>query len=384
MSDTLLIDIGPVSCGCSNDALELMHKAIGEDEHDIWLPHESPFISDLIERWTAHGLDRFGTLQNELLKWVNHVYYKPSNDIPPRPGTFYRWDTAELAVARTYLESVPPELFTLDDWMMVVDYLVQRYLPKDYIFDEAKWNVTRASMMGRLQNRMPDLAAAAVAAVAAKLPENVLAIEKLFGMTIPQHAAIEFGQARACQYVTNVTEAARGKMKLAVVEWQKEKFEGAPSAIAKRNLEGKFLDEFATLNKDWRRIALTEAGESANQGFVASTPTGNRLKRLEMYKGACPYCRSIDGAVVTVVPSDKKDKNWNTEIWPGKDNYLRSASPYKRVGGQLIKRTEAERWSIPAGLAHPHCRGQWVSMYQPKPTDDPKFAAWLEKEFSKL
>jgi hypothetical protein len=43
----------------------------------------------------------------------------------------------------------------------------------------------------------------------------------------------------------------------------------------------------------------------------------------------------------------------------------------------LIERTAAERWWIPAGTVHPHCRGIWHVMPQAKPTDDPDFAAWL-------
>jgi hypothetical protein len=379
----LLIDIGPLSCGCTDELMEDMHKALSEDEHDIWLPHESEFIRDLIEKWTAHGMGRFGLLQNELGKWINHAYHQPGIKAAPKPGAFQRWDKSELAMARFYLESVPPEAFTLDDWMMVVDYLVQRYLPQDAIFDEANWNVTRASMMGRIQGQMPDMAAAAVAAMSPKLPDTVVQIEKQFGMTATQKAAIKFSQARTCQYVTNIEDATRAKMKMAIVDWQKDKFEGTPSAMAKRSLEGKLLDEFATLNKDWRRIALTEAGEAANQGVVSATPAGQQLKRVEQYRGACAYCKKIDGAVVTVVEASKKDKNWNTEIWPGKDNHARSASPYKRVGGQLIKREESERWSIPAGLAHPHCRGLWLNLTPPNPKDDPKLAAWLEKVFDK-
>jgi hypothetical protein len=113
----------------------------------------------------------------------------------------------------------------------------------------------------------------------------------------------------------------------------------------------------------------------ANQGFVSSMPDGKKLKRLEQYQGACPFCRKIDGRVVTVVDAAKNDKNWDTEIWPGKDNVGRSASPYKRVGGQLVKRTDAELWKIPAGLAHPHCRGLWLPVSGPAVQDD--FSGWL-------
>ena len=379
----LLIDIGPLSCGCSDDVLEYMHKALGDDDHDIWRPHESPFIRDLIEKWTSFGLDRLGKILAELMRWIKGGFHKPSKNPVPKPKMFARWDKNELEGAKLYLEALPPEAFTLDDWMMVVDYLVQKYLPQDVLMDDAKWQVTRASMMGRVQKHMPEMAAVAAGAAAAKMPVDLNVIQRDFGMTSVQRAAIEFGQARCCQYVTNVAESARVKMKLAVVGWKKEEFEGVPSAMAKRNLEGKLLDEFAVLNKDWRRIALTEAGEMANQGFVASMPIGQKLKRMEQYAGACPYCRKIDQKVVTVVEATKQDKNYDTEIWAGKDNIGRSASPLKRVGGQLVRRPDSELWSIPAGLAHPYCRGRWAKVSDAKPTDDQKFADWLNNHFKK-
>jgi len=52
----LLIDIGPLSCGCSDHALEYLHKAMAGEPGDdgIWAPHESdPFVRELIERFDA-------------------------------------------------------------------------------------------------------------------------------------------------------------------------------------------------------------------------------------------------------------------------------------------------------------------------------------------
>jgi hypothetical protein len=61
-------------------------------------------------------------------------------------------------------------------------------------------------------------------------------------------------------------------------------------------------------------------------------------------------------------------------IWPGKNNVGRSASPKKRVGDVLVDREPDEMWQIPAGLAHPHCRGRWVPVIEDAPGDDPAFA----------
>ena len=356
-------------------------KALPGDDGDIWRPHESPFIRELIEKWTSHGMNKFGALQAEFAKWTNHEFHNPSSKAIQRPGALLRMNPAELSVARFYLESIPPELFTVDDWMMVVDYLVQRYLPHDEMIDEARWQVTRAAMMGRVEAQMPLMSALAAGRVAMALPFDITVIEREFGLYPAQNAAIEFGQARNCQYVTNVTEAVRNKMKLTVIEWQQDKFLGTPSVIAKRDLQGRLLDEFAVLNRDWRRIAMTELADASMNGLLASLPNNSKVKRQEMYRGACPYCQSIDGRIFTLVSPTAKEKNSETQVWVGKTNYGRSSAPSKRTPEGLKPRTAVEMWHVPAGPVHPHCRGRWQPVLNVAPGGDPRFAAWLENHF---
>jgi hypothetical protein len=143
------------------------------------------------------------------------------------------------------------------------------------------------------------------------------------------------------------------------------------------SLQTELHDRFAILNRDWRRIAVTESGEAANQGYISSLEPGSQVKRVERYRGACPFCRRIDGTIATVVSPDKPDKDGETEIWAGKDNVGRSASPRKRVGDKLVPRTPEELWWLPAGLAHPNCRGRWVPVAKMRPGDDPDFHKWM-------
>jgi hypothetical protein len=70
-------------------------------------------------------------------------------------------------------------------------------------------------------------------------------------------------------------------------------------------------------------------------------------------------------------------------IWAGKSNIGRSASPRKRVGNLLVEREPHEMWWIPAGLAHPHCRGRWLPVMEDQPGDDPDFGAWLRVTLEK-
>ncbi|MNE89563.1 hypothetical protein D3C76_1574810 [compost metagenome] len=80
-----------------------------------------------------------------------------------------------------------------------------------------------------------------------------------------------------------------------------------------------------------------------------------------------------------MVSPDAPDKDGQTQIWPGKTNVGRSASPMKRVGNVLVPREAHELYWIPAGTAHPHCRGRWVPVLADAPGDDPAFGDWLRK-----
>lgn len=123
---------------------------------------------------------------------------------------------------------------------------------------------------------------------------------------------------------------------------------------------------------------MTEAGEAQTQGYIASLKPGAKVKRVEHYVNACAFCKKIDGVVATVIAPSDPDKTENS-IWPGKNNIGRSASPRKRVGDVLVPRLPEEMWHLPAGLAHPHCRGRWVPVIDDEPGDDPEFGDFLRE-----
>src|ERR1017187_9121376 len=105
----LIIDIGALSCGCSDHVLDEMHKALHDDDkdNDIWRPHESHFIRDLIEKWTGIRLARLSDLHKELMGWEKGIFQKPEKRAPKPQLPFSRWDKAELARVKLYLESTP-------------------------------------------------------------------------------------------------------------------------------------------------------------------------------------------------------------------------------------------------------------------------------------
>lgn len=371
----LFLDLLHVPVRVTNDALEGIYKALsdGHDHGDdgIWKPHPSPLIRRLIELFTKRGLDRLASVHEQLLAWqAGSKHVASAAEIPTPPGMMARWNQAELALVKIYLESLPPAKWTLDDHMMAVDFVVQTYLPADALTGEAEWLATRAALMGKVQANMD-------AAPTLKQADAILAgLPASTSMSRYHAAAMDFARVRCAEQVRALSEDVRHRMRMIVAgDLEQKAFGSIPAGTS--SLETKLLDAFGNLNRDWRRIAVTEAGEAQLQGFIASLKPGARVKRVERYDGACAFCRKIDGVVATVVAADSPDKDPDTMVWPGKNNIGRSASPRKRVGDVLIEREPDEMWWLPAGLAHPNCRGRWVLVPGDEPGDDPEFAAQL-------
>lgn len=375
----VLLDISCLCDSHTDQALDFIAKAIGEDPASIWDAHPNPYIRSIIELASKRGAARFTGMDAELQKWLSGQMHV-SMERPARPpGAMARWAPAELELVKAYLQSIPPAEFTLDDWMMLVDYIVQRYLPDDDMRTEAQWLATRSNMMGRVQ---ASLAVAATGSqidrLLAALPPSAAAAEHAFGLALAQKASLDYGAARCVENVVNFKDSVRHRMRRLIMDYSEARFTG-DKAAAYGSLQTKLLDELGTQNRDWRRIAVTEAGENMNQGFVASMTPGTRLRRVEKYRGACAFCRSIDGKVVTVVAADAAKKDGDNQIWVGKTNIGRSAAPRKRENDRLVDREPKEMYWIAAGVQHPHCRGAWVKLAEPKRKLDPAFAAWMDE-----
>lgn len=373
-----LIDLGEAR---TNDALEHLCKAHHDFDDGIWSPMDSALVARLVELFTHRGLSRLDAVRTDLLAWSEGARHKPGERISRPAGAMERWTPDETALVKIYLEHLPPAEWTLDDHMLAVDYVVQRYLPADDMRSEADWLSSRASIMGRVQAAMGDVTPKQADAILMAMPATVEAAIRKFGGSPSQAMAMQFAATRCAENVRHLAENVRHAMRGVISEHVTQNLLGVP-ATSRPSLESKLLDAFGPLNRDWRRIAVTEAGEAQTSGYVASQPPGTKLKRVEQYRNACAFCRKIDGKVVTVVDPSKADKDWENEIWVGKTNIGRSASPRKRVGTVFKEREPEEMWTIPAGLVHPHCRGRWVPTIQDEDGDDPEFGDWLRATLS--
>lgn len=380
----LFLDLIHLSEPATDGALEYIYKAHHDHGDDgIWQPHESPLIRRLVELFTQRGLDRLASVKQELLAWQQGIYHIPSTaPVQPPMGFVARWSHAELQLARLYLESLPPAQWSLADHMLSVDYVCQRYLAPEDLVLESDWLAQRATIMGKVQANLDK--PVTVKQADAILMSPVMAVPGSLGAPVlsqTQASVLNFARSRAAEHVQALADNVRHRMRSVIAaDLEQKAFGAAPPGTS--SLETKLVDEFAALNRDWRRIAVTEAGEAQTQGYIASLKPGAKVKRVEQYRNACSFCRSIDGKIATVVAPDHQKKDPDTMVWPGKNNIGRSASPRKRVGDVLVAREPHEMWQLPAGLAHPHCRGRWVPTIDDEPGDDPAFGDVLRSILS--
>ena len=371
----LLFDFGPLSCGCTDHALESLHKALGDPpDASIWAPHHDPLIRDHIEAATARGVAILDAIFAALIDLLG---------LQLRKAEWARWGEADLEAARAFLEGKDPRDYSVDDWYRLIDWLLNRYLPDGVVESEAEYLAVRANLAGRLQANLDARAAMApsgVAAIADALPAT-RAGANIATWTPRQEAILDFAQLRAAELIADIGESTRHRLRKIILEHEEGRALGRTDASL-WNLQSRMQDEFAILNRDWRRVAITEVARDANEGFLASLAPGAKVERVEAYPTACPWCRKIHGRVLTVVDPAKEDKDGETEVWIGKTNVGRSASPRKRVGDELVERAPEERYWIAAGVQHPNCRGTWRLLPEEIPGVDPKFDAWLDAQIA--
>lgn len=343
------------ACAHYHDPDLLKAEPADSDDTSIWRPLDSPYLSSLAEAFTAAGLKSI----DELRKRTE------------------RWTTKELAAGFAYLEHKPQGEWSADDWSLLVDWWLQRWLPADMAPAYAEWLVLKSTLLGRIQAALARRAVAPedAATAVAKLPMSIdAALEAGYSLSPRQLAIIEFGKVRCADAIVGVSDALRGRLKRAILSHQ------ANALLGNRqdSLEFQLRDAFGSANRDWRRIAVTETVENANQGAIAFFGPGKKIVRHEFYHGACLWCRNLNGKVFTVVAPDAKDKDGQTQVWLGKTNIGRSIAPRRRTVGGLVERTESERFWPAAGVQHVHCRGWWEPEQTPKSSGDVAFDARVD------
>lgn len=166
-----------------------------------------------------------------------------------------------------------------------------------------------------------------------------------------EQEAMEWTRVRALDGMRDLEAKAKQGLVNVLVQARQE-------GLGPREVQRRCYDRFGELNRDWRRVALTEtAAAHANGQLAATAGEEDQWEALWVScRGGCDHCRGWNGRTFRVVSPDKPGKNGQTEIWAGKTNIGRRAAKKTRQGRV---RAEGELW-WPCIPCHPSCGCSFV------------------------
>lgn len=371
---THLLDLSSVPCPCANHGLDALHKAIATDASEglLWRPHENPWLTDTVEAWTA--------ARNAELLALQAALFGALGLAPPVALLRKAMSETERQALKARLNK-PMAQYAPADWVAFVDLLFHTHLAPDVQAQAVDDLAMKTALAGTLQaigeGRVGSAARRPGPGVLRRIVRGVANLPPVRALNDGARNALDWAKARIGLNLRGVTDAGRDRISRSILNHVEAHGLAAPG-----KLEQTLLDDFGTLNRDWRRVAVTEAGETANAAFLMQFEEGARIQRLEAYEGACPFCAKINGQVFTWTKDPRPDEGW-TYVWPGKTNVGRSASPRKQTPLGLVAREPEELWWPAAGVMHPSCRGFWrvLPSTTPPPGVRKEFVDWLEREF---
>ena len=90
----------------------------------------------------------------------------------------------------------------------------------------------------------------------AAMPNTVADATKKFTLSRTQITVMDFGRARAAEAVTRLSDNVRHKMRDVIMQHEEQKMLNGGASAPGSSLRTRLLDEFGTLNRDWRRNCL--------------------------------------------------------------------------------------------------------------------------------
>lgn len=249
---------------------------------------------------------------------------------------------------------------TKKDWR-TLDRAIDDYLAlktDDVAEKLAMRSAAMGAVVGRLEKTGKDPVAMTMQDVSPYLPKKFTFAEvrKHLGWKPEIDKTIRFRTDNIGNYITGLNDDVRNDVRRILTD-------GLSQQKSVVDIERDLFDAHSNWNRDWRRIASTEAQNSYAEGHLV-TEISMSEKDEPIYMigasavNACPTCqRDINGKVVRLLPEPPKsgeeyidDPYTNTAIWLGKNS---------------LGHGNKERWT--AVTRHPHCACRWVRYYPETP-----------------
>lgn len=300
-----------------------------EVERSLWGKHPDPNQAWIEDQLFGFGHRFLRDLLGAVLGSESPSPFVTKAEAPRPPG----WGEV-----MALFQSQAPAAQRLATWETLVDGFTHALLPASTVQSQAAMWAMRSALLDQIGQRVH----------AVTTPG---AWDRLFHVLPPaQQKQIEWAQVRGAQFVTRMSASARSSILEALVESQM-------GGGNHHELSRVLLERLGTLNRDWRRIAITETGMAVASGQLqAALDSGGQWEAVWVAgPKACPFCRGHNGTVLKVVSDDAPRKDDLHQIWPSKNNLGRSAHPTRRDG---TRRGPDEMWR-PCIPAHPLCGCVW-------------------------
>lgn len=350
----MIVDLGYLHCDVANAAVDRLCKSVEDSIVDD--PHPLDALLGAMEDDTTLPIRR------RLLELQDAMIAIFVTGRSMAKAKKVAWLPEERSCARLEQELVirDPGSLGFQEYIAIIDCLLKRYLPEKVIQSEASTASVRQYLVGHLRARETPIAHA-VRTVAA-LPATLDAATQIWGnLTRLDRALIAVAQTNAARLVTDLRTSVRSRMEKIIINAEKTRLQTGTTAYKAAPLVQQLQEEFGELNRDWRRIAVTETAMNSSDAFLLTMPVGSMVKWVS-HSDACEYCLGQNGKTFRVVRSQHDAQSEREDVWPGKTvlNVGRAIAKRKRLpDGTLIDRDETEL-VVPMIPAHPHCRCVWV------------------------
>jgi len=302
-----------------------------------WDPHPRPWQGRLEEDWVASGEQRLLAAYRSLTavlhlrRWARFAKSEEILD-----DLLLKAESKEDFLARV-TRSRPEEL-SLDDYLRIVDYVVDKYLTGS---PDSERHAVASFLTARVRTAFE---AFGKTAGALYLPSSLSEAIRSFRLGARDAEAVTYSKMSSDVAWTRMTENLRGAAKQVVIHHLR-------GTTTRQELAQRLFERFSEQNRDWRRFAMTETASAAAAGTLTSLKPGTHVQIREM-PDACDYCRAQDGEVLTYV-DPHRGLDWHTEVWVGKSNVGRTEAVKSRDGHVYLDEERAK----PCVPRHPHCRG---------------------------
>ena len=211
-------------------------------------------------------------------------------------------------------------------WENLIDLFTTRLFPGEAIRQVAAAWALRSTLLGAIGERVKQIGTQASAPT-----------WSIYERILPPSGKeqLEWQRENGAQFITHLKAKTRAAVLDVLVQAKLDHTEAKP-------LEKQLFEKFGQLNRDWRRIAITETAMSVESGklaVVADQPGWEAVWGAGPH--ACQYCSKMAGKVFKIVKTDNPKKNGDTDVWAGKNNVGRSMHLFTKDGR---KRKKSELW----------------------------------------